>query len=73
MATKRKRPAKQETVQAARITIEGPGRMTASGRRSIAAWLRQHAAHLLKHGKNYTEGRFTGRYLCGHRRPLKFS
>lgn len=48
---------------AAVITIKAPGKMTARGRRDIALWLRQHAAHLLKHGKDYTEGRFTGRFI----------
>lgn len=45
------------------ITIKRPGLMTAKGRRDIAAWLRRHADMLVKEGKNYTEGRFTGRYL----------
>ena len=48
---------------AAIITIKQPGKMTPKGRRDIAAWLRRHAEMLVKEGKNYTEGRFTGRYL----------
>lgn len=47
---------------AARLSIEGPGKMTAAGRRDIAKWLRDHAAHLLKHGKQYTDGRFRGSF-----------
>ena len=45
------------------ITIRRPGKMTARGRRDIAAWLKKHAAYLLKHGKDYTEGTFTGRFI----------
>ncbi len=55
--------AKTKEKSAAIITIKAPGKMTAKGRRDIAKWLRRHADMLLKDGKNYTEGRFTGRYL----------
>jgi hypothetical protein len=48
---------------AAIITIKAPGKMTKAGRKDIAAWLRRHASMLLKHGEQYTDGRFTGRYL----------
>lgn len=48
---------------AAVVTIKAPGRMTARGRRDIATWLRQQAAHLLRHGKDYTEGTFRGRFI----------
>jgi hypothetical protein len=48
---------------AAIITIKSPGKMSPRGRRDIAKWLRMHAAHILKHGKDYTEGKFTGRYI----------
>ena len=48
----------------ATIVIKAPGKMTAAERKDIAAWLRRHAEHLLKHGKEYTEGRFTGRYIA---------
>ena len=48
--------------RAATITIKSPGKMTARGRRDIAKWLRQQADHLVKHGKDYTEGRFTAGY-----------
>ena len=48
---------------AAVVTIHGAGRMTARGRRDIAGWLRRHAAWLMKHGGEYTRGRFVGRYL----------
>lgn len=46
----------------ARMSIDKPGKMSAKERRDIAAWLRRHADHLMKHGKEYTEGRFTGRF-----------
>lgn len=48
---------------AAILTIKHPGKMSAKGRREIAAWLRRHASMLVKHGKEYTDGRFIGRYL----------
>lgn len=54
---------KTKTQSAAIITIKRPGDMTAKGRRDIAAWLRKHADMLVKEGKNYTTGRFTGRYF----------
>lgn len=43
---------------AATMTIHGPGRMTARGRRDIVAWLRKQADHLARHGGQYTAGRF---------------
>ena len=49
-------------VSAAIITIKRPRAMTPKGRRDIAKWLRHHADMLVAEGKNYTEGRFTGRY-----------
>jgi hypothetical protein len=61
MATKRKRQTKERPV--AMVTIHGPGKMTKRGRRDIATWLRNHAAWLLKRGDEYTDGRFTGRFL----------
>lgn len=57
MATKRKPKT------AAIVTIRAPGKMTKRGRRDIAVWLRQHANWLLKHGDEYTDGRFTGRFI----------
>ena len=39
---------------AAILTIKSANRMTARGRRDIAAWLRQHAAYLIKHGSEYS-------------------
>lgn len=53
---------------AAIITIHKPGKMSREGRRSIARWLKRHAEMLVKEGKNYTEGRFTGRYLYDPRK-----
>jgi hypothetical protein len=43
---------------AATLTIHGPGRMSARGRRDIIAWLKKQAAHLARHGEQYTDGRF---------------
>lgn len=48
---------------AAILTIKEPGKMHAKGRRTLADWLRAQATMLIKEGKNYTEGRFTARYL----------
>jgi hypothetical protein len=48
---------------AAVLTIHEPGRMTARGRRDIVAWLRRQAAYFLRHGEQYSETRFTARYL----------
>ncbi len=47
---------------AATITIYRPGRMLPEERRDVAKWLRWHADHLIKSGKDYTCGRFTGRF-----------
>lgn len=55
--------AKRKSKTAAVITINAPGKMHAKGRRHVAAWLRRQASSLVKHGKDYTEGRFTGRFL----------
>lgn len=60
MAAKRK--VRREK-SAAVVTIHSAPEMTARGRRQVAAWLRRHADMLVKDGKNYTRGRFTGRYL----------
>ena len=59
MAQKRK----TKPMSAAIVTIRSPGRMTARGRRHVAEWLRRHADMLMRDGKHYTEGRFTGRYM----------
>lgn len=59
---KRVRKSKAEK-SAAVLTIHGPGRMTKRGRRAIATLLRKHADWLLKHGDDYTDGRFTGRFI----------
>ncbi len=53
---------KRKGKTAAVLTIRGPGKMTPRGRKDIATWLRRQAAHLLKHGAEYTDGRFTGRF-----------
>ena len=46
---------------AAAVYIKRAGDMTPAGRARIATWLRQHAADLLKLGKQYA-GNFRGRY-----------
>lgn len=55
----KKRKSKRHRV-AATLTIHGPGRMSARGRRDIVVWLRRRADHLAVHGSDYTDGRFTG-------------
>lgn len=62
MAT-RKQTVKRRQKSAAVLSIFDAPRMTARGRRDIAAWLRRHASWLVKRGAGYTNGRFTGRYL----------
>lgn len=47
---------------AAVITIHRASRMTPSGRKRIANWLRQQAKFLTVYGKEFS-GRFTARYL----------
>lgn len=61
MPKKKKRGRRHER-SAAIVTIFDADKMTEHGRKNIAAWLRQHAAWLLKHGSEYSK-RFTGRYL----------
>jgi hypothetical protein len=53
---------KRKTKRAATIVIHAPGKMTAAGRRDIAAWLRKTAGQLVRNGKDYTTGRFTAGY-----------
>lgn len=50
---------------AAILTIKAASKMTPEGRKEIAAWLRHQAAMLVKDGKNYSDTKFTARYLCG--------
>ena len=47
---------------AAIVTIRSADKMTAKGRKAIAAWLRRQAAFLVKHGPEFS-GRFTARYM----------
>lgn len=48
---------------AAQLSVQRPGGMTSLGRNDIAKWLRRQAAHLVKHGAQYTEtGAFRARY-----------
>lgn len=43
----------------ATLAIASPGKMTNKERSDIAVWMMKQARQLLKHGGNYTEGRFT--------------
>jgi hypothetical protein len=54
---------KRKEKSAAIVTIKSPGKMTKRGRQDIAQWLRRHAEWLVKHGDEYTDGRFTGRFI----------
>lgn len=58
----RKAPANEKA--AATLTVLDAGRMTAAGRKRIAAWLRSHAEMIIAEGDNYAP-RFRGRYLYG--------
>ena len=53
---------KTKEQSAATLTIFDGPRMTADGRRSIAAWLQRQARALVKDGGKYCN-RFTARYL----------
>lgn len=55
----------RQVKSAAVITIKGPGRMTARGRRDLATWMRAAAKRLTRDGELYTDGRFTERFLYG--------
>ncbi len=50
-------------LSAAILTIKKPGKMSPSGRRAIAGWLKKQAAYFLKYGKEYSDTRFVARYL----------
>lgn len=58
--SRKKEPGKKT---AARITIESPGLMTKSGRKDIVVWLRKQADWLNRYGDQYTDGRFTSRFI----------
>jgi hypothetical protein len=55
--------AKHTNKSAAVLTIKRAPAMTKKGRKDIAAWLRRQANMLLRHGDQYSETRFTARYL----------
>lgn len=40
------------------LTINGPGRLCALGRRELSAWLRHQAREVAKNADAYTRGRF---------------
>ena len=48
---------------AAIVTIKGAPRMTAKGRKSVAAWLRRQAGFLENHADKLSNHRFCSRYL----------
>lgn len=51
---------------AAIITLRKPGQYSTSGRKAIAAWLRNQARNLERFGKAYNDaGDFRARYLYG--------
>lgn len=54
---------KKSDKSAAVLSLFSVPAMTAKGRANIAAWLRRQATMMLREGKNYTEGRFTARYI----------
>lgn len=58
---KARKPATNEKA-AAVLTVVDAGKMTAAGRKRIAAWLRSHAEMIIAEGDNYAP-RFRGRYL----------
>lgn len=62
MAAKRgaKKRNSKRYLKAASLQINGPGRMTAAGRRDIADWLRRNAAMLVRN--QLTEGRYRAGY-----------
>ena len=61
--TERRNTMKAPDKSPAILTIHRAPSMTPAGRRAIAKWLLRQADMLVKEGKNYTEGRFTARYL----------
>jgi hypothetical protein len=52
---------------AATLAIKRPGTMTKKGRKDIINWLRDQAAFLEKHGKDYTaDGTFRASFRYFH-------
>lgn len=54
---------KQKAKCAARFSVKAAPKMTKKGRAEIACWLERQARMLRKHGKDYTDGWFTARWL----------
>ena len=48
---------------AAIITIKKPASMSARGRKSIAKWMRKQAEYFEEYGREYSEAKFTARYI----------
>lgn len=48
---------------AAIITIKKPGKMTDSGRRRIAKWMREQAQFLERYGNKMSDTSFRARYM----------
>lgn len=46
----------------ASLTIKGADKMTPRQRREVAVWLRWHATHIVKHGREY-DSTLRGRYF----------
>ena len=55
--------SRRKPQSAAVLTIQRPGQMNVKGRRMIAAWLRDQAAHFQGYGWRYSKTRFTARYM----------
>jgi hypothetical protein len=55
---------------AAIVTIHDAARMSPTGRKAIAQWLRNHARWLERHGREYAP-RFRGRYIYATKRRKK--
>jgi hypothetical protein len=57
------RPRKSREVVIAELKINRPGKMTPTGRRQVAAWLRRQAALLIAVGHSYADDAYRARYL----------
>ena len=52
-----------EVKTAAVLTVHAPGKMSVTGRKAIAKWLRKQADTLAEYGGAYGDGRYRARYL----------
>lgn len=53
--------AKEKTV--AKFTVFNAADMTPEMRKEIAHWMRREASFLIRYGRQFTHGWFTGRYI----------